>query len=118
MDKNPQRDISTDRIRKVLDEQERYRPASGETPAHLPCKDHDSRLIKLEEKVERHDERLGAGDVGFAELRKDVATLTEKVGELIGVLKWGAFGVLGFVGTTVGGGAIWVIVQSGKAAVP
>lgn len=82
------------------------------------CK-HESRILHLEVKVEEHDKRLGAGDVGFAELRKDVATLTEKVSELIGVLKWCVFGVLGFVATTAGGAVIWVIVQSGgKVAIP
>lgn len=81
------------------------------------CKN-ESRIIKLEEKVEEHDRRLGAGDVGFAELRKDVATLTEKVAELVGVLKWCAFGVIGFVATTAGGALIWVVVQSGGKAAP
>lgn len=79
---------------------------------HAECKN-ESRIIKLETKVEEHDKRLGAGDVGFAELRKDVATLTEKVSELIAVLKWGAFGIIGFVATAAGGALIWVLVQSG-----
>jgi hypothetical protein len=76
------------------------------------CKLED-RVGRLEVRVDGHDTRLGQGDVGFAELRKDVATLTEKVSELIGVLKWCVFGVLGFVATTAGGAVIWVIVQSG-----
>jgi hypothetical protein len=79
---------------------------------HIDCK-HESRILHLEVKVEEHDKRLGLGDVGFAELRKDVATLTEKVSELIGVLKWCVFGVVGFVATTAGAAVIWVIAQSG-----
>lgn len=85
--------------------------------AHIDCK-HESRIIKLETRVDAHDIRLGAGDVGFAELRKDVATLTEKVSELIGVLKWCVFGVLGFVATTAGGALIWVIVKSNGGVTP
>jgi hypothetical protein len=82
------------------------------------CKLED-RVGRCETRLDGHDIRLGAGDVGFAELRKDVATLTEKVSELIGVLKWCVFGVLGFVATTAGGAVIWVIVQSGgKVATP
>ncbi len=79
------------------------------------CK-HESRIIKLETKVDEHDKRLNAGDIGFTELRKDVATLTEKVSELIGVLKWCVFGIVGFVATTAGGAVIWVLVQSGGKA--
>jgi hypothetical protein len=79
---------------------------------HIECK-HESRIVKLEIKVDEHDKRLNAGDIGFTELRKDVATLTEKVSELIGVLKWCVFGVVGFVATTAGGAVVWVIVQSG-----
>jgi hypothetical protein len=71
------------------------------------------RIVKLEDKVDEHDKRLSAGDIGFAELRKDVATLTEKVSELIGVLKWCVFGVVGFVATTAGGALLWVVVQQG-----
>lgn len=81
------------------------------------CK-HESRIIKLETKVDEHDKRLNAGDIGFTELRKDVATLTEKVSELIGVLKWCVFGIVGFVATTAGGAVIWVLVQSGGKAAP
>lgn len=84
---------------------------------HAECKN-ESRIIKLETRVDAHDIRLGAGDVGFAELRKDVATLTEKVSELIGVLKWCVFGVLGFVATTAGAAVIWVVVQSGGKMTP
>jgi hypothetical protein len=48
-----------------------------------------------------------------------LANVAEKVGELIGVLKWAAFGIGGFVFLTAGGALIWVIVQSGgKVAVP
>ena len=81
------------------------------------CKLED-RVEKIEHKVEDHERRLGQGDIGFAELRKDVAALTEKVSELINVLKWCVFGVLGFVATTAGGAVIWVIVQSGGKAIP
>ena len=102
-------DITTARISRAVEE------ALGSPHG---CREHESRIIKLEEKVEDHDKRLGAGDVGFAELRKDVATLTEKVSELISVLKWCVFGIIGFVATAAGGALIWVIVQSGGKAVP
>lgn len=84
---------------------------------HIDCKN-ESRLIKLENRMEAHDQRLGAGDVGFAELHKDVAILTEKISELIGVLKWVVFGIIGFVATTAGASLIWVVVQSGGKASP
>lgn len=80
------------------------------------CKQ-ESRIIKLESRVDDHDKRLGAGDVKFAELLKDVSTLTEKVSELLSVLKWGALGIIGFVATAAGGALIWVLVQSGGKAV-
>ena len=82
------------------------------------CKLED-RVDRLEAQVDDHAKRLNAGDIGFTELRKDVATLTEKVSELIGVLKWCVFGIVGFVATTAGGALIWVVVQSGgKVATP
>ena len=104
-------DIDTDRIVRAIDEiQARQRPPSGE---HVATS-HDARIERLEDRVDDHEKRLAAGDVGFAELRKDVATLTEKVGELTDTLRSAVRWVLGTVGTAGVGALIWALVQSQK----
>jgi hypothetical protein len=71
-------------------------------------------MMRTEERLDQHDEaldehgrRLATGDIGFAELRKDVSALTEKVGELIGVLKWCAGGIVGFVAAKAAVTLLW-----------
>lgn len=81
------------------------------------CK-HDSRILRLEDRVDDHERRLAQGDVGFAELRKDVGALTEKVGELTDTLKSAVRWVLGTIGTVAAGGIVWAIVQSGGKGLP
>jgi uncharacterized coiled-coil protein SlyX len=76
--------------------------------------DHTDRIERLEERVADHEKRLAQGDVGFAELRKDIATLTEKVGDLVNAAKW-LVGILivGVLGT--GGSAlIWALGRMGQ----
>jgi hypothetical protein len=76
-----------------------------------PCKN-ETRLDRLETKVDDHDKRLAQGDVGFAEMRKDIGALTEKVSELISVLKSSVCWILGTVGTIATGAVVWALVQS------
>lgn len=77
--------------------------------------DQTDRIERLEERVADHEKRLGQGDVGFAELRKDIATLTEKVGDLVNAAKW-LVGILILGVLTSGGSAlVWAI---GRMAQP
>lgn len=79
-----QRDIDTDLIRKTLDLHEsRHRP-SGEAQ-----REHDSRILRIEETQEEHHEQLRehdaalhAGQVTFAEIRKDLAQIMLALAEL------------------------------------
>jgi hypothetical protein len=74
----------------------------------------DRRLTRLEERADGTDKRLAAGDVGFAELRKDVAALTGKVGDLTDAIKGAVRWLLGLVGTAAFGAVVWALVQSQK----
>lgn len=87
---NHQREIDTETIRRAIGKiEDRQRP-SGEWPATLPCRDHDSRLIKLESKVEHHDARLHAGDMGFLDMRKDLQALAKAVNDAVEQMKTNA----------------------------
>lgn len=96
---NHDREISTDRIRRVLDDQERSRlaVAVGETAAQLPCKDHNSRIIRLEDGQDElravakdHDARLHSGDIGFTEMRGDLKALAKAVNDAVEQMKTNA----------------------------
>lgn len=63
--------------------------------------DQEGRITKLEAKVEAHDAALNKGEVTFAEIRKDIHTLTESVKSLTKVVAWVGFGVVGTVGFAV-----------------
>lgn len=69
-----------------------------------------------QEEINKIKDRLSQGDVGFAELRKDVVTLTEKVSGLTNAAWWLIavimVGVIGTIGTAL----VWVIAQMGKPA--
>lgn len=111
-----QRDIDTEAIVRAVDTiQARQRPPSGEGPA-MPCRDHETRIVKLEGKTDDHDRRLHSGDVSFAEFRKDVGALTEKVGELTTSIRDAVRWVLGTVGTLAAGAIVWALVQSQHVA--
>jgi predicted nuclease with TOPRIM domain len=99
----------TDLIRKTVSDMQ----AKQQREQHDECKN-AQRIERLEGDMEEVQRRLGAGDVGFAELRKDIGSLTEKVGTLTSILAWvgGAIG-LGLLGTA-GSALVWVISQSGK----
>lgn len=76
------------------------RGKSGEHD-HLPCRDHDSRLIRLESKAEYMDKettslrsicednakRLHAGDLGFLSMRSDIQALAKAVQEAVDQMK-------------------------------
>jgi len=81
---NQQRDIDTDLIRKALDRHESRQRPSGE--AH---REHDSRILRIEEtqgehqeRLREHDTALNAGQVTFAEIRKDLAQIMLALAEL------------------------------------
>lgn len=108
------RDIDTDLLRRTIDEiQGRQRPPSGEYPAGLPCKEHESRILRLEENTKDHEDRLNAGEKQFIRLENGLSNVAEKVGTLNTVIAWvgGAIG-LGLLGTA-GTALIWVIVHMG-----
>lgn len=81
---------------------------SGEHPAG-PCHEHERWLERLQSTTDDHARRLNDGDKGFVELRKDVASLTEKVGELTDAIKAAVRWVLGTVGTIATGVIVWAI---------
>ena len=107
---NSQKDISTDRIEAIAESA--VRKASGEHK-QLPCDDHGRRICQLEETARDHSERLGQGDVGFAEMRKDIHSLTEKIGTLTTAAYW-LIGVL-VLGVLSTGGTVmvWVLGHMG-----
>jgi hypothetical protein len=78
--------------------------------------DLEQRLGKVENRADDTDKRLAAGDVGFAELRKDVAALTGKVGDLTDAIKGAVRWLLGLVGTAAFGAVVWALVQSQKGS--
>lgn len=113
-----QSDIDTDKIVRVMDEiQARQRPPSGEHAQQTPCKMED-RMTKVEAAIGDHARQLGDGAQQFVRLEMGLANVAEKVGELIGVLKWAAGIVGGFVVLTACGAILWAIVQSGAKASP
>ena len=73
----------------------------------------DERIDKLEDRIYVAETRLHTGDLGFAELRKDVAHLAEKVSILIETIRSAVTWALGTVGTVVAGAIVWAIVQRG-----
>jgi hypothetical protein len=87
----------------------------GNHPQHT-CTNED-RLDAVETTLKEHTTQLGQGAQQFIRLEMGLANVAEKVGELIGVLKWAAFGLATFVFLLAGGALVWVIVQSGGKAV-
>ncbi len=91
------------------------------TPLPHDCSQ-EYRLSKLEERLEAHHERLGAGDVGFAEVRRDIAqvqatlarieiTLAEKQHNTLDQVKSAA---IFWAVPLVGGGILYSIFKSGQ----
>lgn len=110
---NAQRDISTDRIAKIVDEIQRgQRPPEHPTPPPHECKLVE-RVERLEATTDTHTAQLGEGARQFIRLEMGLANVAEKVGELISVLKWAAGIVGGFFILTCLGALVWVIVKSG-----
>ena len=81
-------------------------------PPHSCTQEH--RITKLETRADAHDDRLSAGDVGFAEVRKDIHNLTEKVGALTSAAYWLVGVILLGVLSSVGGALIWAFGHMGK----
>ncbi len=90
---NHQREIDTDLVRKTVDAiQASQRPPSGEHQAP-PCKDHESRIMKLEfghtdldkraiatdKVVSEHTKNLADGTINFVQIRADIHALTRAV---------------------------------------
>jgi uncharacterized coiled-coil protein SlyX len=75
----------------------------------------EQRADDHEERLDDHEKRLGQGDVGFAELRKDISALTEKVGDLVNAAKWlVALLVVGVLGSA-GGALVWALGRMGQS---
>jgi uncharacterized coiled-coil protein SlyX len=74
----------------------------------------ETRVEKLEERVDEHDVQLAEGGKQFVAVGKDIAHLTEKVSALIDVLTWvgGAIG-LGLL-ATAGTALVWVLGNMGS----
>ena len=121
---NQQRDIDTDLIRKALDRHESRQRPSGE--AH---REHDSRIMRIEEtqgehqeRLREHDTALNAGQVTFAEIRKDLAQIMLSLVELKVQLASKPANVWGKIGDAVVfwavplamSGLLWAIVKSGQ----
>jgi hypothetical protein len=91
------------------------------TPLPHDCQ-MEHRLTKLEDRVESHQTRFGAGDVSFAEVRRDIAqvqatlvrieaTLAEKVQTTVDMFKSAA---IFWAVPMVGGGILYSIFKSGQ----
>lgn len=122
---NHQRDIDTEMIRRAIGKiEDRQRPPSGEHA--LPCRDHESRIIKLEDRSEDHERRLHAGDLGFLDIRKDLQALAKAVNEAVEQMKtasqfdWATEAKRALINWGVPAGiivAVWALVGSGAIAV-
>lgn len=109
-------DIDNETLRRAVDEIQRKQAPSGEYPAGLPCKDHESRIQRLEETQTKHANELSEGGKQFVRLEAGMATLAEKVSNLTTILAWvgGAIG-LGLLGTA-GTALLWAIAHMGAKA--
>ena len=69
-----------------------WTPSGGTPPPcadhHRRLADHSDRINRLADKLDQAEKRLNSGDVTFAELRKDIHTLTESVTGLTGSIRW------------------------------
>ena len=112
-----QRDIDTDRIERAVEEVQsrQQRHHSGEH--RMEDSNMADRMTKAEATLESHTTQLGEGARQFVRLEMGLANVAEKVGELIGVLRWAAFGLASFVFLICAGAVIYVIVISGGKAV-
>lgn len=85
----------------------------------------EKRIDGHSEKIERHDQRLSLGDVGFAEVRKDIHAMTAAISALSTEVKlaiaanqvnWGqeiCKASIFWAVPLIGGGILWSIVHSG-----
>lgn len=97
--------------------------------------DHGQRISALEkqgdnhaDKIDRHNQRLSLGDVGFAEVRKDIHVMTEAIKNLASRVEIAIFvnqvnwmqeagkSVVFWLVPLIGGGLLWSIVHSGAVA--
>jgi hypothetical protein len=87
--------------------------------------DHSRRLDEHDVKIERHEQRLSLGDVGFAEVRKDIQAMTMAITNLANRVElaiaanqvnWSqeaGKACVFWIVPLVGGGLLWSIVHSG-----
>lgn len=89
----------------------------------------EKRMEDHSEKFEKHDQRLGLGDVGFAEVRKDIHAMTIAINALANdvknailsnrtnwweeIVKAGVFWIVPVIGMAI----FWAVIQSGSAGV-
>ena len=119
-----QRDIDTDLIRKALDLHESRQRPSGEAR-----REHDSRLLRIEEtqgehdaRLREHDVTLSKGQVTFEGIRKDLAQIVLSLAELKVQLAarpadiWGKIGdsIVFWAVPLAMSGVLWAIVKSGQ----
>jgi hypothetical protein len=88
----------------------------------------ERRVETHSEKIERHDQRLSLGDVGFAEVRKDIHAMTAAIGNLANRVElaiaanqvnWAqevGKALVFWLVPLIGGGILWAIVKSGAVA--
>lgn len=89
-----------------------HQTPSGEHAPAAECKQ-ESRILKLESKVDLHDAQLTEGAKQFIRLESGLSNVAEKVGTLNTILAWvgGIIGV-GLLGTA-GTALLWVISHMG-----
>lgn len=108
------RDPDTEIIRKTVDEIQSRQTRTPSGVHRVDECDKEPRITKLEGRMDTVESRLSQGDLGFLELRKDMAVLAEKVGTLTRVIA--AVGIamgLGLLGTA-GAALVWVIQKMGS----
>jgi hypothetical protein len=104
------------------------RHGSGQHPTE-ECRN-EQRISRLEVRVDEHDRRLSVGDVGFAEVRKDIQALTKAVNDAVamvqraaldaGNVNWGhevLRAVINWGVPIIALAVIWAVVKSGAVTV-
>jgi len=107
---------STDRIRRIVLETLRTEDDDSPCERHSARLDHvEAKQMEITQKVEAQQTALGDGRVCFESLRKDIAAIGDRLGSVMGVLKWvgGTIG-LGLL-CTAGAALLWVLGHMGQS---
>jgi hypothetical protein len=116
----------TDRTAEIINKTARAVAAAVTPPQPIPIPpqphkcDQAHRLDTLEAGQTDHETRLrsaesqlSTGNATFAEIRKDIHSLAEKVGDLTNAARWLVGLVITGLALTAGGALIWVLAQMG-----